>query len=126
MIFQNPRGVAVDAQGRIYVADAGAEHLKVFGPDGKFMRTIGPKARVRANLGPESRPGRSGLRLGGQEPPELDLRRGAASAPPPRLPLPAPSASSSDEGPAGRPTSRSLWADRYGRDRTPPTVRSGR
>ncbi len=54
LIFQNPRGVAVDAQGRVYVADAGAEHLKVFGPDGKFIRTIGRKGQGPGEFqGPE-------------------------------------------------------------------------
>ena len=52
--FQNPRGIAIDAQGRIYVADAGAEHLKVFGPDGKFVRTIGRKGQGPGEFqGPE-------------------------------------------------------------------------
>jgi hypothetical protein len=54
LIFQNPRGVAVDAQGRVYVADAGAEHLMVFGPDGKFIRTIGRKGQGPGEFqGPE-------------------------------------------------------------------------
>jgi hypothetical protein len=39
--FQNPRGLAVDAQGLVYVADLDAGHIKVFGPDGKFRALLG-------------------------------------------------------------------------------------
>jgi len=54
MIFRNPRGIAVDAQGRVYVADSGAEHLKIFGPDGKFIRAIGRKGQGPGEFqGPE-------------------------------------------------------------------------
>ncbi len=34
----NPSGVAVDRQGRVYVVD---DLIKVFGPDGRFLRTLG-------------------------------------------------------------------------------------
>jgi len=54
IFFQNPRGIAVDAAGRVYVADSDANHLKVFGPDGKFLRTIGRKGQGPGEfLGPE-------------------------------------------------------------------------
>lgn len=44
-VFRNPRCLAFDAKGRIYVADYDAHHLKVFGPDGKFIKTIGRKGQ---------------------------------------------------------------------------------
>lgn len=54
IVFQNPRGVAVDAKGLVYVADADAHHLKVFGADGKFLRTIGRKGQGPGEFqGPE-------------------------------------------------------------------------
>jgi hypothetical protein len=54
LVFQNPLGIAVDPQGRVYVADAGAEHIKVFGPDGRFIRTIGRKGQGPGEFqGPE-------------------------------------------------------------------------
>jgi hypothetical protein len=52
--FGNPRGIAFDSRGRIYVADGDANHLKVFGPDGKFIRTIGRKGQGPGEFnGPE-------------------------------------------------------------------------
>jgi len=52
--FQNPRGIAIDAAGRVYVADSDANHLKVFGRDGKFLRTIGRKGQGPGEFqGPE-------------------------------------------------------------------------
>jgi hypothetical protein len=52
--FQNPRGLAVDAKGYVYVADAGANDIKVFGPDGKFVRTLGRKGQGPGEFqGPE-------------------------------------------------------------------------
>ncbi|MGQ0703651.1 MAG: 6-bladed beta-propeller [Gemmatimonadales bacterium] len=36
-----PRSVAVDDWGRVYVVDAKPAVIKLFGPDGKFIRTIG-------------------------------------------------------------------------------------
>jgi hypothetical protein len=41
--FQNPRCLAADAKGNIYVSDADAKHIKVFGPDGKFRTTLSRK-----------------------------------------------------------------------------------
>ncbi len=37
----NPRDVAADASGRLYVVDGGPLVIKVFEPDGRFVRTIG-------------------------------------------------------------------------------------
>jgi hypothetical protein len=52
--FQNPRGLAVDANGYVYVADAGANDIKVFGPDGKFVRALGRKGQGPGEFqGPE-------------------------------------------------------------------------
>jgi len=36
-----PKGIALDAQGNIYVADAGPKVIKVFSPTGGFLHTIG-------------------------------------------------------------------------------------
>jgi hypothetical protein len=49
-IFENPRGLAVDANGNVYVADAGADHIKVFGPDGKFLRMLGRRGEGPGEL----------------------------------------------------------------------------
>jgi hypothetical protein len=48
----DPRSVAVDAGGRIYVADGKPPSIKVFSPDGKLIRTVG-----REGEGPDPRPG---------------------------------------------------------------------
>ena len=40
-IFLGPRGVAVDAQGRVYVADTGNKRIVVFDADGKFLTQFG-------------------------------------------------------------------------------------
>ena len=37
----DPRSLAVDAQGRVYVVDSKPATIKVFSPDGKLVRTIG-------------------------------------------------------------------------------------
>jgi sugar lactone lactonase YvrE len=39
--FHMPSGLAVDAQGRLYVLDSGNHRVQVFGTDGKFLKTIG-------------------------------------------------------------------------------------
>jgi hypothetical protein len=40
--FEDPQGIALDDFGRVYVSDWGKSHqVKVFGPDGKLLRTIG-------------------------------------------------------------------------------------
>jgi uncharacterized protein (TIGR03663 family) len=39
--LDQPHGLAVDANGNIYVSDSGLHRVTVFGPDGKLIRTIG-------------------------------------------------------------------------------------
>jgi DNA-binding beta-propeller fold protein YncE len=39
--FQAPRGVAVDAAGNVYVADAGNHRIVKLGPDGRFLKAWG-------------------------------------------------------------------------------------
>ena len=60
-LFQNPRGVAVDGSGNVYVSDFQANHIKVFGPDGKFRTTIG-----RAGQGPGDLSGPSNIEISGE------------------------------------------------------------
>lgn len=61
--FQNPRGVAVDARGSVYVTDFEANHIKVFGPDGKFRTTIGRKGQGPGDLSAPSNIEISGERI---------------------------------------------------------------
>jgi len=60
-LFQNPRSLAFDSLGQIYVADFDANHIKVFGPDGKFRTTIG-----RAGQGPGDLYGPSIVEIAGE------------------------------------------------------------
>jgi hypothetical protein len=40
--FEDPQGIALDHRGRMYISDWGKSHqVKMFGPDGKLVRTIG-------------------------------------------------------------------------------------
>merc|ERR1712113_1277591 len=39
--FKFPRGVAVDEQGFIFVADSGNNRIQIFNPDGTFLRAFG-------------------------------------------------------------------------------------
>lgn len=39
--FKFPRGVAVDDQGYIFVADSGNNRIQIFHPDGTFLRAFG-------------------------------------------------------------------------------------
>ncbi|MHB2026365.1 MAG: hypothetical protein ACYCPQ_06960 [Elusimicrobiota bacterium] len=41
--LNNPRGVAVNDAGTVYVADAGNHRIEAFSPDGTFVFTIGPR-----------------------------------------------------------------------------------
>lgn len=42
-VFGQIKGLAVDGQGRIFVLDASAQELRVFGADGAHLRTLGKK-----------------------------------------------------------------------------------
>jgi len=42
-----PRGVAVNDQGTVYVADAGNHRVEAFSPDGTFLFTIGPRLTLQ-------------------------------------------------------------------------------
>jgi len=54
-LFQNPRSLAFDSQGNIYVTDFDANHIKVLGPDGKFRTTTGRQGQGPGDLsGPSS------------------------------------------------------------------------
>ena len=39
--LSSPRGLSVDSDGNIIVADAGNKLIKIFSPDGKFLMKIG-------------------------------------------------------------------------------------
>jgi hypothetical protein len=50
---EDPRGLAFDAKGNLYVADGGPNVVKVFAVDGKLLRTIGePGGREIGNYNP--------------------------------------------------------------------------
>ncbi len=54
-VFENPRGLAVDAEGDVYVSDTGACNIKVFDHNGRFLRALGQKGQGPGDLGwPES------------------------------------------------------------------------
>jgi len=59
-LFINPRFLAMDAEGNIYLSDFDAHHVKVFGPDGKFKRLIG-----RNGQGPGELAGPSNIEVAG-------------------------------------------------------------
>lgn len=50
--FNTPHSIAVDAQGRVYVADRGNRRIQVFDPDGKFLRQI----TIDVPVDPDARP----------------------------------------------------------------------
>ena len=58
--FYNPRGIAVDDAGRIYVADAADHEVKVFDPDGAHLHSLG-----RQGQGPAEFLGPSGVEIAG-------------------------------------------------------------
>jgi len=45
-----PTGVAVDAQGNLYVADTGGHRIHVYGPDGRLMRSLGGQGATLGEL----------------------------------------------------------------------------
>ncbi|MGQ9925258.1 MAG: flippase activity-associated protein Agl23 [Chloroflexaceae bacterium] len=45
-----PTGVAVDAQGNLYVADTGGHRIHVYGPDGRLMRSLGGQGAALGEL----------------------------------------------------------------------------
>lgn len=49
--FNFPRAVAVDSQGRIYVADSGNNRIQVFNPDGSFVRQWGSTCKLDTKEG---------------------------------------------------------------------------
>jgi DNA-binding beta-propeller fold protein YncE len=50
--FNTPHSIAVDAQGRVYVADRGNRRIQVFDSDGKFLRQITIDLPVDPNARP--------------------------------------------------------------------------
>jgi streptogramin lyase len=51
--LQLPHGVAVDAQGRVIVADSDNKRLSIFDKDGKFLKTIPTPCRGNVAVGPD-------------------------------------------------------------------------
>lgn len=49
--FSFPRAVAVDAEGRVYVADSGNHRVQVFNPDGSFLRQWGSLCKLDTGEG---------------------------------------------------------------------------
>jgi uncharacterized protein (TIGR03663 family) len=49
--FSFPRAVAVDGQGRIYVADSGNNRVQIFNPDGSFLRQFGSTCKLDTKEG---------------------------------------------------------------------------
>lgn len=48
--FKNPRGLAVDAKGTIYIADYHNARIQKFAPDGSFISTFGTKGEGEGEL----------------------------------------------------------------------------
>ncbi|MGD0091343.1 MAG: hypothetical protein ABSE73_15610, partial [Planctomycetota bacterium] len=52
--LEDPRGLALDVRGNLYVADGGPKQVKVFSPEGKLLRTIAAAGgRVAGAYNPE-------------------------------------------------------------------------
>ena len=49
--FKNPRGIAVDNAGNIFVADTGNGRIEKFSPNGTYIRSIGTKDPGYGQLG---------------------------------------------------------------------------
>ncbi len=45
ILFENPRGIAVDNRKNVYITDFSANHIKIFDEKGKFIRIIGQKGQ---------------------------------------------------------------------------------
>lgn len=60
-LFRNPRYLAVDDRGNVFISDFDANHIKVFGPDGAFQRLIG-----RPGQGPGELSGPSAIAVAGR------------------------------------------------------------
>jgi len=45
LAFNSPADLAVDAAGNIYIADSRNTRIQVFGPEGRYLRTIGRKGQ---------------------------------------------------------------------------------
>ncbi len=52
--FRNPRSLAFDAQGRLYVADYDNDRIQVFAADGKFFKSIAFKKPLRVFVSPQN------------------------------------------------------------------------
>ena len=52
--FNFPRAVAVDGEGKIYVADSGNNRVQVFNPDGSFLRQWGTTCKLDTGEGCQS------------------------------------------------------------------------
>jgi len=50
-MFSQIRGIAVDDEERIYVADRKGSHIKVFDKNGKYLRTVGRKGQGPGEIG---------------------------------------------------------------------------
>jgi len=53
--FLEPRGVAVDAAGRIFVADTGNRRVQLFGADGQWLSTLGTDLQQPCDVAVDSR-----------------------------------------------------------------------
>ncbi|MEZ4585137.1 MAG: hypothetical protein R2909_01895 [Gemmatimonadales bacterium] len=57
----NPQSLVVDDAGRVYVADQTPATIKVFGPDGTYLKSIGREGKGQASSRPRfSESGRTG------------------------------------------------------------------
>ncbi len=76
--YREPRGIAVDVNGNVYVADFRNARIQRFGPDGLFIGMWGRRGSPRAVQGPVRRQGgREGgdLGCGHVQPPDPVVRR---------------------------------------------------
>jgi DNA-binding beta-propeller fold protein YncE len=70
-MFGQVAGVSFDAEGRLYVLDRGNHRVVVFGPDGRFLRSLG-----RRGSGPGELQGPVALAVTGDQVAVLDLPDG--------------------------------------------------